>query len=122
MFVHGGFNRHFYLDDKIYNGDDILMWDRDLWFAALSYKQIVDTTIIKKGKFKMQDSFKEIFIGHTTTMNWGTTEPMNACNIWNLDTGAGGTKGKLTIMNVDTKEYFQSDETGSLYPELKGRW
>lgn len=31
LFVHGGFNRHFHLDDQ----GDILWWDRDLWSQAL---------------------------------------------------------------------------------------
>jgi serine/threonine protein phosphatase 1 len=34
--------------------------------------------------------------------------------VWNIDTGAGWS-GKLTIMNVDTKEYWQSDLISELY-------
>ncbi len=45
---------------------------------------------------------------------------MQAANIWNLDTGAGF-KGKLTIMDVTTKEYFQSDLAQDLYKNEKGR-
>ena len=37
-----------------------------------------------------------------------------AANIWNLDTG-GGDYGKLTIMNVMKKEYWQSDLVTELY-------
>lgn len=36
------------------------------------------------------------------------------CNIWALDTGAGWS-GKLTIMDVQTHEYWQSDLTPELY-------
>ncbi|ULT39931.1 hypothetical protein KRR40_34415 [Niabella defluvii] len=43
-------------------------------------------------------------------------QPLNAFNIWNLDTGAGSS-GRLTIMDVDTKEYWQSDPLNELYPE-----
>jgi serine/threonine protein phosphatase 1 len=39
---------------------------------------------------------------------------MNAYNIWNLDTGAGF-KGRLTIMEVETKAYWQSDLLTELY-------
>ncbi len=109
LFVHGGFNRHFPINDEIYNGEDILIWDRDLWLAALSYGTIEQGDLAVRPAFKMYDKFKEVFIGHTTTMNWKTDKPMNAANIWNLDTGCGF-KGKLTIMNVDTKEYYQSDD------------
>ena len=112
-FVHGGFNRHFSIKDQ--SVPYIYYWDRDLWMQALSY-----TTIIEGYPFKMFDKFKEVFIGHTATTNWKTDKPMQAANIWNLDTG-GGFNGKLTIMNVDTKEYFQSDEVGTLYSDEKGR-
>lgn len=120
LFVHGGFNRHFFIEDALYNTESILMWDRDLWMAALSYKEIENKIIGNKGRFKTENNFEEIFIGHTTTMNWNTDKPMKGANIWNLDTGAGY-KGKLTIMNVETKEYFQSDSGVELYPNEKGR-
>jgi serine/threonine protein phosphatase 1 len=44
---------------------------------------------------------------------------MNAA-IWNLDTGAGWF-GKMTIMDVKTKGFWQSDIALDLYPEFKGR-
>lgn len=117
LFVHGGFNRHFYLNEQM---DYTFWWDRDLWSAALSYGQISDVEGISRPKFKMIENFKEVFIGHTTTEFWKTDKPMHAANIWNLDTGAGWF-GKLTIMDVDTKEFWQSDKAGELYPEFKGR-
>jgi serine/threonine protein phosphatase 1 len=45
---------------------------------------------------------------------------MKAANIWNLDTGAGY-NGKLTIMDIKTKEYWQSDLVTELYKDKKGR-
>ena len=48
------------------------------------------------------------------------TVPMNRCNVWNLDTGAGY-RGKLTIMDIDSKEYWQSDMAILLYPNESGR-
>lgn len=118
-FVHGGFNRHHFLGESIAQEPFQLFWDRDLWLAALSHKGLTDRGNYD-GKFKNKDNFNEIFIGHTTTMNWGTDQPMNAANIWNLDTGAGF-KGRLTIMDVDTKEYYQSDLVQELYPNQLGR-
>ena len=53
--------------------------------------------------------YRDVFIGHTKTINErpdGT--PVRRANLWNLDTGAG-TYGKLTIMDADTYEYWQSD-------------
>ena len=120
LFVHGGFNRHFDIEDTIYNGEDILMWDRDLWLAALSYGTIEPEDYLLKPKFRTYNKFNEIFIGHTTTLNWRTDKPMNKANVWNLDTG-GGFKGKLTIMDVETKEFWQSDNVNELYLGEKGR-
>ena len=116
LFVHGGFNRHYPLKEQ----DDILWWDRDLWSQALSFKSMKAVEGLANPKFKMVDEFKEIFIGHTTTECWGETEPMNAANIWNLDTG-GGMFGKVSIMDINTKEFWQSDKGSELYPEFKGR-
>lgn len=120
LYVHGGFNRHIPLKEQI---PYIYYWDRDLWNSALSYEAMIGDDGLHgklKNRFKMKDEFKDIFIGHTATVNWGKDTPMKAANIWNLDTGAGF-RGKLTIMNVETKEYFQSDLVQELYPNEKGR-
>jgi serine/threonine protein phosphatase 1 len=118
LFVHGGFNRHFDITDNVANNRNVLMWDRDLWMSALSFQSMAKNSI--DARFKMYNDFNTVFIGHTSTTNWGVTSPMKAANIWNLDTGAGY-KGKLTIMDVHTKEYFQSDLGHLLYINEKGR-
>jgi len=41
-------------------------------------------------------------------------------NVWNVDTGAAF-KGPVTIMDADTKEFWQSDFVYTLYPEENGR-
>lgn len=116
LFVHGGFNRHYPLEEQ----GDILWWDRDLWSQALSYGKISPVEGISYPKFKMLGDYTEVFIGHTPVQHWNSTIPMNAANVWNLDTG-GGFYGFVTIMDVDTKEFWQSDDAKSLYPEFKGR-
>ena len=120
LFVHGGFNRHFSIEDPIYNNEDVLMWDRDLWSQALSWEGMSKGMLEEKPKFKMSDNFSEVFIGHTSTQFWKEDKPMKAANIWNLDTG-GGWNGYVTIMDIDTKEFWQSDAGNVLYPEFKGR-
>jgi len=40
--------------------------------------------------------------------------------IWAVDTG-GGWSGKLTIMDIDSYEYRQSDLVPDLYPHIQGR-
>ena len=64
--------------------------------------------------------FTEIFIGHTPTTRINKTTPVNKANVWNLDTGAAF-KGPLTVMDVHTKEYWQSDPLPTLYPNENGR-
>lgn len=118
LFIHGGFNRHLPLKEQ---KSDVFYWDRDLIMSAMSYQSMKDNnTLMGHGKFKMIEEFTEVFIGHTSTLNWGRDLPINTANIWNLDTGAGF-KGKLTIMNVDTKEYWQSDTVQDLYKDQKHR-
>lgn len=130
FFVHGGFNRFFSVKEIKSSQPYQFYWDRDLWSQALSCRDGI--------KLKTVDDFSEIFIGHTSTTNWyeseKTTEsgiliskgrkriitPMNSGGVWNLDTGAGW-DGKLTIMDVDTKEFWQSDFCNSLYKDEKGR-
>jgi len=108
-FVHGGFDRNIPIEKNIPHE---LYWNRDLWTKALS--------CTKNQKLNTVDGFTEIFIGHTATTNWKTDKPMQSGGVWNIDTGAGW-GGKLTIMNVDTKEYFQSDSVKDLYSEERGR-
>lgn len=101
LFVHGGFNRHKLVDEE--NDPEVFYWDRDLWLAALSYANMKDQT----HAFKMKNQFKHVFIGHTPTGYWDREmKPMTAANITNLDTGSGK-GGLLTIMNFETREYFQ---------------
>src|SRR6218665_1224627 len=120
LFVHGGFNRHELLKDQTHQ--HVFWWDRDLWNSALSFEGTKRGLFGREHniKFKCKEEISEIFIGHTTTMMWDTDKPMKAANIWNLDTGAGFS-GKLTIMDVDTKEYWQSDLVQELYPNESGR-
>jgi serine/threonine protein phosphatase 1 len=40
--------------------------------------------------------------------------------VWNIDTGAAF-YGPLTILDVDSKEYWQSEPLPQLYPNEKGR-
>ena len=56
-------------------------------------------------------SFAEVYLGHTPT-DW--TEPRPVLEVWNLDQGAGW-DGVLTLLDVETKEYWQSDRVGELY-------
>jgi serine/threonine protein phosphatase 1 len=109
-FVHGGFNRFLPFDQQdAWN----FYWDRALWEDALAY-QILSKKDPDTEPFYNLSKFHEIYIGHTPTLNWNYDKPMRALNIFNVDTGAGH-GGKLTIMDIHSKEYFQSDPVSELY-------
>ena len=64
--------------------------------------------------------YSEIYIGHTPTTNFNSEVPMNALNVWNVDTGAAF-YGRLSAVDIDSKEVFQSETLMELYPDQKGR-
>lgn len=116
LFVHAGFTSMHGPASEFHQSN--FKWDRTLWEMALA----MDKHISKDSKLypKRLLQFYEIYIGHTPTLNYDMTVPMNGCNVWNVDTGAAFT-GSLTIMDIDTKEFWQSDPLPSLYPNEKGR-
>lgn len=110
LFVHGGISLDKPLDQQ---DKDIFLWDRNLINKAIEKK--------KQGFYGNLTEFEEIYIGHTPTLNFGVTHPIKACEVWLIDTGAGW-NGVLTIMNIETKEYFISDPVPDLYPGHTGRF
>lgn len=121
LFVHGGINWTLSIDKQSL---DDLMWDRHMYQTALQWESY---NLIQPDKSKMYfKNYNKIFIGHTSTeanMGWkynAGTIPVFASNVVNLDTGAGWS-GKLTIMDIDTYEWWQSDIVKELYPGEFGR-
>ena len=93
-------------------------WDRTLWEnAVMMARRGKNDLALYPKRFRL---FKEIYIGHTPTLHFNTDIPMQACNVWNIDTGAGFT-GKLTAIDIDSKAYWQSEEVYKLYPGENGR-
>lgn len=116
LFLHAGFTSMHGVEKESYPHK--FCTDRTLWEMAIA----LDSRLKKDSKSypKRLKHYREIYIGHTPTLNYEESEPMNAINIWNVDTGAAFT-GKLSAMNIDTKAFFQSDALPSLYPNEKGR-
>lgn len=113
VFCHGGFRRGIQLEIQT---PEKFMWDRSLAEKAVnSYKD---------PHFRVKE-FAHVFLGHTTVNSFKAKQvekdkPFTGGNITLLDTGAGW-EGVLTIMDIDTMEYFQSDQVTQLYPEAVGR-
>lgn len=116
LFVHAGFTNMKGVNHEHY--PRFLYWDRTLWETALSVDPLLSKdSIYYPKRFKV---YSEIFIGHTSVSLIGETVPVNRANVWNLDTGAAY-RGRLTIMDIDTHEFWQSDPVCELYPSEIGR-
>lgn len=116
LFLHGGF-AHLKGVESVHFPEEFY-WDRTLWEVALSTDEAMPHTHPFFPKRLLL--YKEIYIGHTPTLRYGQTLPMHRHCLWNLDTGAGF-NGRVTAMNIFTKEIFQSDPCNVLYPNEKGR-
>ena len=116
LFIHAGFTSLKGIDFEYFT--KTFYWDRTLWELALA----LNPDLSPDDRFYPQrlTNYKEIFIGHTPVVRIGRTTPLNVANVWNIDTGAAF-NGPLTIMDVDTKEFWQSDPVYTFYPNEKGR-
>jgi serine/threonine protein phosphatase 1 len=116
LFVHAGFTNMHGVDYEYF--PKMLYWDRTLWETAVALDEKLEKdNILYPKRFTI---YNEVYIGHTPTIRIGQNIPINKACVWNIDTGAGF-DGKLTILDVDTKEYWQSDALPDLYPDEKGR-
>ncbi|MCP4975278.1 MAG: serine/threonine protein phosphatase [Maribacter sp.] len=116
LYLHAGFTnvkgvKYEYFQKTFY-------WDRTLWELALSLNPLLE----KEDRLypKRLLHYKEIYIGHTPVTRLGKTTPQKAANVWNIDTGATF-KGPLSIVDVETKEVWQSDPVHTFYPNENGR-
>lgn len=116
LFIHAGFSSMHGPAHEVYTSN--YSWDRTLWETALAADKQLDRD--SPPYPRRLKHFAEIYIGHTPTTNYGTELPMNGMNVWNLDTGAAF-RGRLSIMDIDTREFWQSDPVHSLYPGERGR-
>jgi len=97
LFVHGGFDHRIGVEKtKEYD----LLWDRSL---------------IAFAKDNIIQPYDKVFVGHTTTQIYGNLPEIKDClrpiqfnNLIMMDCGAGW-NGRLSIMNIDTQQYFESE-------------
>lgn len=116
LFVHAGFTSMHGVRQEV--NENNFCFDRTLWESARILKHVDEA---KRSEIQTRlDLYKEIYIGHTPTINYKIDQPIQAHNLWNIDTGAAFT-GKLTIMDINSKEFWQSDPLPELYPNEKGR-
>ena len=106
LFVHGGVFKHKKLEEHT---PEELMWTRGLWYDRNNSEQ----------KRIMMSRYSEVYVGHTTIWD-SSKKPIHYSNVWFMDTG-GGWEGVLSLMDIDSKEVFQSDVVDDLYPGFHGR-
>lgn len=116
LFIHAGFSSMHGPEKEHYASN--FNWDRTLWETAVAIHGKVQKD--EKSYPKRLKLFSEIYIGHTPTQGWDVDHPWNRANVWNIDTGAAF-KGKLSVLDIDSKEFWQSDVVMDMYPDEKGR-
>ena len=116
LFVHAGFTSMHGVRKEVHQ--EAFYYDRTLWEMALTMdKRIQKASELFPNRLK---HYKEIYIGHTPTTRYHKYQPMQAVNVWDIDTGAAFT-GMLSVIDIATKEVFQSDTLMHLYPTEMGR-
>ncbi|KUJ61506.1 metallophosphatase [Flavobacteriaceae bacterium CRH] len=116
LFIHAGFSSMHGPEKEYYASN--FSWDRTLWEMALTMDRRIKKDSLSYPKRLLL--YNEIYIGHTPTLHYNIDIPMQGCNVWNIDTGAGF-YGKLTCIDVETKAFWQSDVVQTFYPNEKGR-
>lgn len=91
-------------------------WSRELFYGVA---QLARNNVPNLNLAMALSQFHQIYVGHTSL-----PEPYEVFNyenkFFNLDTGCGW-NGRLTIMDVNSGEFWQSDLNSELYPGVKGR-
>jgi serine/threonine protein phosphatase 1 len=122
IFMHAGFDPNVPLDKQYFmnvgqhkeDENATFYWDRAFWRHMVSRDKIANQQDV-------WDKWEEIYIGHTPTgREYDHGKPVNLGNVWNMDTGAGY-DGSISMMDLDTKEIFQSDPVYVHYPMEMGR-
>ncbi|MDX6180763.1 metallophosphoesterase family protein [Flavobacterium sp. Fl-77] len=116
LFIHAGFSSMHGPEKEHYASN--FSWDRTLWEMGLTMDRRIQKDSLSYPKRLLL--YNEIYIGHTPTIHYNIEIPMQGCNVWNIDTGAGF-YGKLTCLDIETKAFWQSDVVQTFYPGEKGR-
>jgi len=106
LFVHAGIHPNKPLESQ---GLNTFLWDRSFAEQARHYHA-------QDENYRLT-SFDSVFVGHTPVF---TPQPKQYCEVWMMDTGAGWS-GRLSMMNVETRESFVSEPVMNLYPGIQGR-
>ena len=118
LLVHAGFDPESAIENT---NTDYLIWSRNFVNKYYTLYTKNQKSITPKPDI-IVPGYKEIYLGHTPTINLNQKQvlPLQMGNIILMDTGAAFS-GCLSVMDLDTKEVWQSDQLMQLYPEEPGR-
>jgi serine/threonine protein phosphatase 1 len=118
IFAHGNIPNQMYNMKKLVEKEETwhFIWERHL---------IKEAARQRNSKKWIDKRFKEIYLGHSAVSLMMPVEehqwkPQKMTNIIAMDTNAGY-DGKVSIMDIKTKEIFQSDFVCKYYPDERGR-
>lgn len=81
-------------------------WDRDYILSAL--RSVYGDNPMRRTRLREPfDTEKTIWIGHSQLVS-GKPFHSEAYHLWAIDTGAGSGRGPITVMDMDTKKYWQA--------------
>ena len=109
LFVHAGINPNRSVEEQDFF---TLLYDRSLFQMAFTHRHDENPPQLS--------IYNEIYIGHTPVHRYGYNHPVSACEVWMMDTGAGW-GSTLSTMDIYTKQFWVSEPTSKLYPDVKGR-
>ncbi len=100
---------------------EYLIWSRNFVQKHYQNYRKSQRSLLPKADLNVS-VYKEVYLGHTPTISFDAkpTLPLIMGNVILMDTGAAFT-GRLSVMDIDTKEVWQSDPVMQLYPDEPGR-
>ncbi len=109
LFVHAGINVDLPISDQ---DNSVFLWDRNFFKEAYA-------RAASQNKEPLTN-YNEVYIGHTPIHRLGHFKPIKCSEVWMTDTGAGWGE-RLSIIDIDSKQVYQSDRVEELYPKGSGR-
>jgi len=115
---------HANIPNRMFNMDKLVMTGKSEEFIWERY--LIQEAARMRNTWKTVDTrFKEIYLGHSGVgylmpIEEHQWKPQKMTNVWAMDTNAAYS-GKVSLLDIDTKELFQSDFVCRYYPNERGR-
>lgn len=106
LFVHAGFDYNQSFTEALEYDINSLFWNRSLFEKAIQIEKDKDANIATQ-HIENFGGFKQIFIGHTPTCNYGFESPVKTHNVINVDQGCK-IHGRLTGWILETGKFYQT--------------